>query len=96
MRGVTLCPSDRHRVRWGYVGVTDKGWYEHLSSRLDIDEANFWRPKDAPERFVERILTVTATIRRRGENVFDYLADVSAALAHNRSPPALVALPTAR
>ncbi len=47
-------------------------------------------------RFVERILTVTATLRQRGESVFDYLADVSAALAHNRSPPALVALPITR
>ncbi len=43
-------------------------------------------------RFAERMLTVTVTIRRRGENVFDYLV----AAARNRSPPALVALPTAR
>lgn len=47
-------------------------------------------------RFAERMLTVTATIRRRGENVFDYLAAVTYAVARNRSPPSLVALPTAR
>lgn len=47
-------------------------------------------------RFAERMLTVTATIRRRGENVFDYLAAVSNAAARGRAPPALVTLPTAR
>lgn len=30
----------------GYVGVTDEGWYQYLASRPDIDEVNFWRPKD--------------------------------------------------
>lgn len=30
----------------GYVAVTDHGWYEFLASRPDIDEVNFWRPKD--------------------------------------------------
>ena len=47
-------------------------------------------------RFAERMLTVTATIRRRGENVFDYLAAVSNAAARGRAPPALVTLPSAR
>jgi putative restriction endonuclease len=30
----------------GYVGVTDQEWYEFLSSRPDLTEVNFWRPKD--------------------------------------------------
>lgn len=30
----------------GYVAVTDHGWYEFLASRPDLDEVNFWRPKD--------------------------------------------------
>ncbi|MCA9531915.1 MAG: HNH endonuclease [Myxococcales bacterium] len=28
----------------GYVGVTDPGWYEHLSQELGPKDANFWRP----------------------------------------------------
>lgn len=27
-----------------YVGVTDRGWFEHLSSRQVCDEINFWQP----------------------------------------------------
>lgn len=27
-----------------YVGVTDQAWFEFLSARPDIGEANFWRP----------------------------------------------------
>jgi putative restriction endonuclease len=34
----------------GYVGVTDEGWYRFLRGRSDVDEVNFWRPKD-PKRF---------------------------------------------
>lgn len=30
----------------GYVAVTDHGWYEFLAARPDLDEVNFWRPKD--------------------------------------------------
>jgi putative restriction endonuclease len=27
-----------------YVGVTDKEWYDRLSSQVDLDEVNFWQP----------------------------------------------------
>jgi putative restriction endonuclease len=27
-----------------FIGVTDKGWYELLSSLMPLDEVNFWRP----------------------------------------------------
>lgn len=33
----------------GYVGVTDEGWYRFLRERSDLDEVNFWRPKDPRE-----------------------------------------------
>jgi putative restriction endonuclease len=32
-----------------YVGVTDEGWYRFLRQRADLDEVNFWRPKDPRE-----------------------------------------------
>lgn len=35
---------------FGYVGVTDEGWYRHLRRMPDVDEVNFWRPKD-PKAF---------------------------------------------
>ncbi len=47
-------------------------------------------------RFVERILTVTATLRQRGDDVFDYLVAATNAAVRGQPPPALVALPVAR
>ena len=31
-------------MRKAFVGVTDKDWYEFLSSRPDLTEVNFWQP----------------------------------------------------
>jgi putative restriction endonuclease len=31
-------------MRKAYVGVTDKDWFEFLSSRPDLTEVNFWQP----------------------------------------------------
>ena len=28
----------------GYIGLTDPDWYRYLSSRLRLDEVNFWQP----------------------------------------------------
>jgi putative restriction endonuclease len=36
----------------GFIAVTDRGWYEHLS-QLGSNEANFWRPSIRPFRFAE-------------------------------------------
>ncbi len=47
-------------------------------------------------RFAERMLTVAATLRNRGESVFDYLAAVTSAMARAQPPPELVTLPSAR
>lgn len=30
----------------GYVGLTDPGWYRFLESHPQVDEVNFWRPKN--------------------------------------------------
>ena len=57
---------------------------------------SFGSQSERGRRFAERMLTVTATIRRRGENVFDYLAAVTNAAVRGRPPPALVALPVTR
>ncbi len=46
-------------------------------------------------RFAERMLTATATLRRRGEGVFDYLAAVADAMVRGRPPPDLVTLASA-
>jgi len=45
-------------------------------------------------RFVERILTVTASLRQQGRNVLDFLTQACVAAAHGRRPPSL--LPTRR
>ena len=47
-------------------------------------------------RFAERALTATATLRRRGERVFDFLADSIAAHVAGTEPPVLVQLPVGR
>jgi len=45
-------------------------------------------------RFVERILTVTATLRQQGKNVLDFLTQACVAAANGHRPPSL--LPTRR
>ena len=48
----------------------------------------------AGSRFVERILTVTLTLRQQGRNVLDFLTQACVAAAHGHRPPSL--LPTRR
>ena len=31
-----------------YIGITDRNWFDLLSSRLENEEVNFWRPSNAP------------------------------------------------
>jgi len=45
-------------------------------------------------RFVERILTVTLTLRQQGRNVLDFLTQACVASAHGHRPPSLI--PTRR
>ncbi len=47
-------------------------------------------------RFAERVLTAAATLRRRGDQVFDFLADSVAAHLTGADPPVMVPLPVAR
>jgi transposase len=48
-------------------------------------------------RFVERILSVVATCRQEGRNVWDYLSDCHrAGLADHRTPPLLPVNPAGR
>ena len=44
-------------------------------------------------RFVERILTVTATLRQQGRGVLEYLVAVANAPLLGTPPPALIAAP---
>jgi len=30
----------------GVIGITDRDWFEFLGAQLEIDEVNFWRPRD--------------------------------------------------
>jgi putative restriction endonuclease len=30
----------------GYVGITDRSWFEFLRARSNLDELNFWQPGD--------------------------------------------------
>lgn len=32
-----------------YIGVTDEAWFRFLAAQPELDEANFWRPKDTRE-----------------------------------------------
>ena len=48
----------------------------------------------AGSRFVERILTVTMTLRQQGRNVLDFLTQACVAAAQGHRPPSL--LPTRR
>src|SRR5205814_9158967 len=42
-RGLERCLSGGLRMK-AFVGVTDGDWFEFLSSRVDLEEVNFWQP----------------------------------------------------
>ena len=42
------------------------------------------------------MLTAAATLRNRGESVFDHLAAVTCAIARGQSPPEVITLPIVR
>ena len=54
-------------------------------------KGSFGSQSEAGCRFVERILTVTATLRQQGRGVLEYLVAVANAPLLGTSPPALVA-----
>ena len=56
-------------------------------------KGSFGSQSEAGCRFVERILTVTATLRQQGRGVLDYLVAVANAPLSGCPPPTLVAVP---
>jgi transposase len=51
---------------------------------------SFGTQSEAGSRFVERIMTVSATCKQQGRNAFDYLNEACLAALHERSAPSLL------
>lgn len=51
---------------------------------------SFGTQSESGSRFVERIMTVSATCKQQERNVFDYLNEACLAALHGRSAPSLV------
>jgi transposase len=66
------------------------------SAERSLRRAVLWRKgsfgsqSESGCRFAERILTVCATLRQQGRNVFDYLVEVANAAITGKPPPALI------
>ncbi len=101
VRGVAKHLLKRYDALWTFVHVPGVVPTNNAAERA-VRKPVLWRKgchgsqSERGLRFAERILTATATLRRRGESVFDYLAEVADAMARGRPPPELVSLPIAR
>jgi putative restriction endonuclease len=71
-----------------YVGVTDRDWFDFLSSQSGIDEVNFWQPKPwggefrvlgRGQPFLFKLKAPTNAIA--GGGFFEYYADLPLSLA---------------
>ncbi len=51
---------------------------------------SFGTESPAGSRFVERVLTVTTTLRQQERNVLDYLVAAHEARLHGRTPPSIL------
>jgi transposase len=56
-------------------------------------KSSFGTDSETGSRFVERILTVVATLRLQHRNVLDYVTDACRASLHHQSPPSLLPTP---
>jgi transposase len=80
------------RAMWRFVNTPGLEPTNNLAERM-LRGAVIWRKKcfgNASEgglRYVERVLSVMQTLRRRGHNVLDYLTDAITAHRNDRPPP---------
>ena len=101
-RARTLCTSlDRvWPALWTFVDEPDVEPTNNAAERA-LRPAVVWRKgsygtqSDAGDRFVERLLTVTATCRQQGRPVLAYLTDVCTAAQRGLPVPSLLPTPAA-
>jgi len=101
VRGTSRHLLDRADALWTFADVPGVAPTNNTAERA-VRKPVLWRrgshgsQSERGLRFVERILTVTATLRQRGDNVFDYLTAATNAAVRGQPPPTLVALPITR
>lgn len=82
-------------ARWTFAEMDGVEPTNNVAERA-LRPAVLWRKgsfgtrSDAGARFVERLLTVTATCQQHGRSVFAYLTDVCAAAQHGAPAPSLL------
>ncbi len=101
VRGISRHLLARAEALWSFADVPGVSPTNNIAERA-VRKPVLWRrgthgsQSERGLRFVERILTVTATCRQRGDNVFDYLVAATSAAGLGQPPPTLVALPISR
>jgi transposase len=91
-----LCKAllKRETALWRFTHVPDLEPTNNLAERM-LRPAVIWRKKSFGSnsqtgcRYVERMLSVTQTLRQRGHPVMNYLADAIEAHRKGQSPPAI-------
>jgi len=99
VKGMAKHLLDRFEALWTFADVPGVDPTNNAAERA-VRKPVLWRKgcfgsqSERGLRFAERILTTTATLRRRGAGVFDYLAAVADAMVRGQPPPDLVRLPS--
>ncbi len=94
VRGMALHLLDRADALWTFADVpgvplTNNAAERAVRKPVLLRKNSFGSQSERGLRFVERILTVDATRRRRSQGVFDYLVEVARAAIAGRPTPSL-------
>jgi transposase len=90
----------KHReALWTFVRVpgvepTNNTAEQTVRHGVILRKISYGTHSETGSRFIERILTVHATLRRQERNILGFLRDACAAALHNRPPPSLLPMPT--
>jgi transposase len=89
---------DRAEALWSFadhpgVDPTNNAAERSVRKAVLWRKGSFGSQSESGCRFVERILTVTATLRQQGRSVLDFLVAVASAPLNGVPPPALVPAP---
>lgn len=79
-------------VRTEAVEPTNNAAQRALRHCVLMRKTSFGTHSEQGSRFVERMLTVHATLRQQGRNVLDYVTEVHQAALHGRKAPSLLPL----
>ena len=80
-------------VRVSGVEPTNNAAEQAVRHPVIMRKISYGTHSQAGSRFIERILTVHATLRRQKRNILGFIQDACTAALHNRPPPSLLPIP---